>query len=124
MLNGSWKGVITQDDGGYRAQYDFELYFNVSGKEITGRSYVTVDDIYCEMKIEGIVENGIVVSIKETKMVDSEQVEGMEWCYKKVVLELEEEQNKFKLTGRWEGITSFSNCVPGEVLLQKIVPRA
>ena len=123
-ITGNWKGVITQDDGGYRSKYEFELYLYQNGDKITGRSYVYVDDIYCEMKIEGTIQGGLMVDIRETEMMDSRRIEGMEWCYKKAELVLQKERDKYKLTGRWEGITSFSNCIPGRVMLQKVVPRA
>lgn len=123
-ISGNWKGIITQDDGGYRTKYEFELYIYQKEEQITGRSYVYVDDIYCEMKVEGTVQGGLMIHIRETEMVDSKQIDGMEWCFKKADLVLQKEREKYKLTGRWEGITSFSNCIPGRVLLQKIVPRA
>ncbi|MEL7021937.1 MAG: hypothetical protein AAGK47_10025 [Bacteroidota bacterium] len=123
-ISGSWKGVITQDDGGYRTRYDFELYLNVKDNQITGRSYVTVDDIFCEMKITGSLQEGQKVYFKEIELVDSRQTEGMEWCFKQAVLRLGVDHGKVQLSGSWEGTTSFSNCIPGKVFLQKIVPRA
>lgn len=123
-ITGNWKGVITQDDGGYRTKYDFELYIYQKDNQISGRSYVYVDDIYCEMKVEGTIQGGLMIHIRETAMVDSKQIDGMEWCFKKADLVLQKDREKYKLTGRWEGMTSFSNCIPGRVILQKIVPRA
>jgi len=124
LLSGLWKGTITQNEGGYRSTYDLELYIFQDGKEISGRSYVMVDNIYAEMVIEGDVKANLYLKIRDTHILDHQEREGMEWCIKDYQLLLKREGELLRLEGLWQGSTSFSTCVPGKINLKKVSPRA
>ena len=121
-ISGNWIGTITQNEGGYRSKYKFELFLFQDGSEITGRSYVYVDDIYAEMILRGRII-GNTLSFQETEIIQFKELQGMEWCIKSCLLQLSRLGKKMKLEGKWEGTTSFGTCIPGNVFLQKIEPR-
>lgn len=121
---GNWKGVITQDEGGYRSEYDFELYLKKEDKLITGRSYVYVDDIYAEMALSGFTLSDKIFHFTESKVVRSRKLPQLEWCLKGAALKLYRTGDGWELRGRWQGTSAGGNCIPGEIILKKVVPRA
>ncbi len=123
-VTGSWKGILTQEQGGYRPTYEFELYLQREGDELTGRSYVKVDDIYAEMELVGEVVNNTTVKFRETRIVNNRKEEGLEWCFKQGALQLKREGNMWKLSGIWVGKSSVGDCIPGKIYLTKEKPQA
>lgn len=122
-LNGCWRGVITQDEGGYRPEYSMELHLEQEGTKITGRSFVYFDKVYAEMQLEGVLVGGKILQLKETKILASRKVDGMEWCIKQAVLSLVKTGTTWRLEGAWEGATEFGPCIPGRIILKKAIPR-
>lgn len=123
-FSGSWVGVITQNEGGYRSKYDFEMVLVQNGDKITGRTYVTVEGIFAEMELEGEVHKGSYLRWHETKILHSRKSDGMEWCIKRGQLELKKEKDLLRLEGFWSGETTFGDCIPGKIVLKKGIPRA
>ena len=123
-VSGTWKGIITQDEGGYRSTYDMELVLKQDGNKVTGRSTVRVDDIFAVMVLEGEITGGGYFRFQESQIVDSKRAENLEWCIKRGQLLLKAEKDEWKLEGFWQGSTSFSQCIPGKIFLKKTVPRA
>ncbi len=119
-LSGCWRGVITQDKGGFRPEYGMEMYLIQKGNRITGRSFVYFEKYYAEMELEGEVLDGNILQFKEKKINAHKKIEGMEWCLKQATLSL----LKAELKGAWEGSTSFGPCVPGKIVLKRSIPRA
>ncbi|MEL6717547.1 MAG: hypothetical protein AAFP82_02440 [Bacteroidota bacterium] len=123
-FNGLWKGTITQNDGGYKSNYDFELYLHQDGKTVYGRSYVFDGELYAEMELKGEVYNDNYLRFQETKIVDHTIGENMEWCIKRGQLLLSYKKNDAYISGLWKGKTSFSDCIPGRIELKKEILRA
>jgi len=123
-IGGLWKGTITQNKGGYRSEYTLELVLIQKGDSIQGRSYVFVDEIYAEMDIKGDFHSGVYLQIKDTEILNHEELEGMEWCIKSYQLLLKKNGGDWSLEGHWQGNTSFSSCIPGRILLKRAIPRA
>ncbi|MEM0992424.1 MAG: hypothetical protein AAF847_03785 [Bacteroidota bacterium] len=123
-FSGFWKGIITQDEGGYKTEYGFELYLNQDGTRVTGRSYVIDGKLHAEMELKGSIYNTNYLRFQELKIVDFSVVENMEWCLKKGHLILQVKGDKAYLTGVWKGTTSFGNCIPGRIELEREVIRA
>lgn len=122
-ISGSWKGSITQNEGGYRSDYSFEMYFQQKGKKLTGRSYVYVDNIYAEMELTGEwIDNNHIV-FKETKVTRARKTDNLDWCIKNGTLKLVKTDNKWRLEGGWAGTSSFGICIPGKIFLHKVIPR-
>lgn len=122
-FTGNWKGILTQNDGGFRSKYEFELYLKQDGLKITGRSYVYIDDIFAEMDLEGILLDDDTIWFQETKIGHNKILPGMQWCIKNGKLSLKKSGNSRKLEGTWEGNTPYNSCVPGKIFLQRIIPR-
>ncbi|MFZ2900759.1 MAG: hypothetical protein WA004_19150 [Saprospiraceae bacterium] len=123
-LSGTWKGIITQDEGGYRSTYDFELVIKQDGNKITGRSFVKIDDIFATMELEGEFSGGVIFRFQETAIVDSKKFDGLEWCVKRGQLLFKQDKEGWKLEGFWQGVTEFTTCIPGKIFLKKANPRA
>lgn len=123
-IGGQWKGTVTQDEGGYKLNYSFELYLTQRGKIVTGRSYVFIDDIFAIIELKGTVKSGKLIFIEETRILDHRKYEDMEWCIKKMQLILSYKNDELKLDGYWQGKSPEGDCIPGEVHLKKSVPRA
>ena len=68
FLEGLWQGTMTR--GGIHAQngYKFELYINVEGSQITGRSYVYINE-------EEVIEMDIVGKIYSDRSIYFEDIE-------------------------------------------------
>jgi hypothetical protein len=122
-LLGQWTGIITQDEGGYRSEYGFELYLKKKGNLITGRSYVYVDNIYAEMSLSGFFVGSEMFHFTESRVMKSRDLPTLEWCLKGGELKLERNGKGWILSGRWQGVTPGGNCIPGEIILKKVVPR-
>jgi len=123
-LSGLWLGKITQNEGGYAPDYSFEIYIKQDGKQIEGRSYVFVDDIYASFDIAGDIFSGVYLNLKDSEILENKVDQGMEWCLKKYQLVLKVKNDEIILEGYWQGKTSFSTCIPGKVYLKKTEPRA
>lgn len=123
-VSGYWEGELTQDEGGYRSSYKFEMFIIQQGDKITGRSYVFVDDIYAQMEIKGNLHSGLLLMITDMNIIDDKISEGMEWCLKTYQLVRKVKAQQLILEGRWQGKTSFSSCIPGKITLRKVEPRA
>jgi len=123
-FNGLWKGTITQNEGGYRSNYDFELYLHQDSTTIYGRSYVFDGELYAEMELKGEVYNNRYLRFQEVKIVNHTIGENMEWCIKRGQLLLTYKNNHAYISGLWKGRTSFSDCVPGRIELKKEILRA
>ncbi len=123
-LSGSWKGHLTQGEGGYAPQYEFELYLQQNGRSLAGRSYVSVGRIFAVWELKGEFVNDKQIRIYETRLVDHWKYEGMEWCHKQAQLTLFTEGRQMRLEGPWTGNTGTSDCIPGKISLKKEAPRA
>ncbi len=123
-VTGQWKGKITQNEGGYKTSYEFEIYLTQKGNEVTGRSYVFIDDIFAIMELKGKVKGGKVLLLEETRIVDHKKHEDMEWCIKKAQLLLKKKDDQHKLEGFWQGKSVIGECVPGKIFLEKEIPKA
>lgn len=122
-ISGAWKGVITQNEGGYRSEYSFEMYFRQKGTKITGRSYVYIDRIFAEMELKGEWVDKDNITFTETKITRSKREENMDWCIKSGKLKLIKQGKTWKLEGIWGGVSSFGPCIPGKIFLTKTIPR-
>ena len=63
-FDGKWTGYLTQESGGFRPKYYFELQLEQKGNKVTGTSFSSVEDIYAEMALTGII-NGDELTLKE-----------------------------------------------------------
>lgn len=124
-VSGEWRGKITQNEGGYRSEYIFELYLVQTGNKVRGRSYVYVDDLYAIMDLKGEIKGGSMLYIEETRIVDFLEIEDGEWCIKESQLLIKYKDGKLHLNGYWQGKSLKEGpCIPGKISLSKKKPRA
>ena len=123
-FEGKWMGVITQNEGAYRTEYKYELYLQQKGQELIGRSFVYIDDIFAEIKVIGKLVDKDRIQFTETAIIADKKNSGMEWCIKEGELQINMTTAGIILQGTWRGSTSFSQCIPGKISLQKVTPRA
>ena len=121
-FDGKWTGYLTQESGGFRPKYYFELQLEQKGNKVTGISFSSVEDIYAEMALTGII-NGDELTLKEDKIVRYTRLEDMAWCFKRCVLKLNKKGGTWRLEGSWSGNSPFGPCIPGKVFLIKTVPK-
>lgn len=122
-LSGMWQGNLTQNEGGYRSDYDFEVYFKAGTNELSGRTYVRTPGIYGEMSFTG-QRFGAVYHLKELELVYSRKPGELAWCYKTMQLRLVKRGNDWYLEGPWQGVSEFGACIPGWIVLKRVVPQA
>ena len=127
-ISGHWEGTITRDEGGgKRTTYNMDLDINQKGKTLTGISYVHYDDgtkkYHAKMEVTGKI-SGSYVKYLETKMLQADSIPNSDWCVKKADLIHRIQNSSPTLEGIWEGATSFGECVPGRIFLQKKLPKA
>ncbi|MEQ8703521.1 MAG: hypothetical protein RIC19_06360 [Phaeodactylibacter sp.] len=123
-FTGTWEGVLTQNTGGYAPEYEFTLYLQQEGNQITGRSYVKYGNIFAEMKLTGQLVGDKAIHWEESAIIDNWKHENMEWCYKQATLFIVAQGKEDKLEGPWSGNTGQSDCIPGKIMLKRTSPRA
>lgn len=121
-FEGYWTGYLTQDKGGFRPKYYFELNLEQRGNAITGASYSSIENIYAEMQLKGTV-NGAELILSEEKILRYTRLEDMAWCFKRCELKLSKKGGVWRLEGIWSGNSPFGPCIPGKVFLVKTVPK-
>jgi hypothetical protein len=118
---GFWKGVITQNEGGYRTTYQLELDIREEDGKVKARSYIAVEEIFVVMELSGECFSNMFLSLKDEKILDEKTIEGLEWCFKDYQLILKEKDNL--LEGYWQGETKTTPCIPGKVFLKRMTGR-
>ena len=121
-FEGYWTGYLTQETGGFRPKYYFELKLEQKNNNVVGTSYSSVEDIYVEMAISGII-SGNELELKEDRIMRYTRLEDMAWCFKRCALKLYKKGGTWRLEGSWSGNSPFGPCIPGKVFLVKTVPK-
>ena len=122
---GDWQGVITQNDGGYRPQYTFEIAVRQDADgNLYGQTYVSFEEVTATMSFTGEMIDDKTFSFQESEIVGATELDDMDWCIKSGKLNLMRQGRKWILTGPWKGQSEFGACVPGFIVLKKKEPRA
>jgi hypothetical protein len=127
-VSGHWEGTITRDEGGgKRTVYAMDLDLNQKGKELKGISYLHFEDgsktYHAKMEVKGKI-NGTYIKYVETRFLNADSIPNADWCIKKADLIHRIQNSSPTLEGIWEGATSFGECIPGRIFLQKKLPKA
>ncbi len=121
-MEGSWEGVLTHP-GGYRTEYIFYLEIKKVEDGYECWSMVRVDEIYAEMAMSGTSFDQELLILEDKEILTNDIEQGMEWCMKRYVLRLINDNGILRLEGDWNGTTSFGTCDPGKVHMKKRPPR-
>ena len=122
-IKGLWVGKLTQFEGGYQELYDFEIYFSQTDSVITGYSYLKSRGVLGIIKLVGCYR-GDVLHLIEKEIVFSKKPEELSWCFKTMQLKVAFKDKKQILKGTWQANSQFGSCIPGEVFIEKVKPRA
>lgn len=121
-LSGTWKGVLTQDQGGFTPEYDFQMTLHLEDGQIQGTSHVSVRSIYANWRLKGSLEDG-VFHFEEQSIGRHTELDDLYWCLKQGNLHLKLIDYQWVLYGRWWGQSELGDCVPGKIRLVKQVPQ-
>lgn len=122
-IKGLWKGRLTQYEGGYQELYDFEIYFTQTDSVITGYTYLKAKGVLGVIKFIGCYQ-GNTLHLEEKEVVISQKPEALSWCFKKINLSINTIGTRQILKGYWEADSKYGSCIPGEVAVEKVKPRA
>lgn len=122
-IKGLWVGKLTQFEGGYLELYDFEIYFNQTDSVIAGYTYLKSKGVLGIIEFVGCYR-GNVLHLEEKKIVFSEKPEELSWCFKKMQLKFVVKKKRRILEGTWKANSQHGRCIPGEVSIVKVKPRA
>ena len=123
-LQGTWKGVLIQDSNGSASETSIELKLQSKGNKILGYSKTSIGDLYQIRRVEGTCHSDLLLLLTDFEILEDETNIGMEWCKGTYQLVVKRLKTSIVLEGEWQGTTSFNNCAPGKLKLEKIVPRA
>lgn len=126
-MSGEWNGILRQSDGGAANSYYFTLNLKQKGNVITGTSKVAFADkpnFYAIIQLKGKFKDDVLTFV-ETKIIEQNTFENLEWCIKKAKLNFTFKKDGFCIEGTWSGKTPNGDfCAPGTIKLCKIVPMA
>lgn len=123
-IQGQWVGTLTQEQGGYRDEYRFEIYFQTDADGLlAGKTYVTAPNVLGVFSFSG-KKRGKVYYIAETDLRYSRKPEDLSWCYKTMQLRVVQREGAWYLEGPWQGTSSYGVCIPGWLSLRWIPPKA
>ncbi len=122
-IKGLWKGRLTQYEGGYQELYDFEIYFNKTDSVIAGYTYLKAKQASGVIRFVGCYR-GDTLHLVEKEVVFSQKPEGLSWCFKKLQLTINTIGTRQILKGHWQADSQYGSCIPGEVSVEKVKPRA
>ena len=128
-LSGQWKGYITLGSLEATSGQPFELFLEVRGGKIKGRTLIHLDDgEIIEMEVTGQLYHDHSLRLQELEFVQTEGFEAKPTHYKKYQFvhhrSIFESDNK--LDGYWQEImdTPFGKKRRrGRIVLNKIVPK-
>lgn len=125
-LAGVWKGKITTG-GIYSEQgYEFELYLEVSGKMLSGKTYVYVSkEEVIEMQVRGRLYDDRSATLYEYEFVPQPMQKSLPDFNRKYQLVFKDSafKSKISLNGYWQQITPMtfmSHRKRGRIFLKRV----
>lgn len=126
QLNGLWEGVLTRSNLDAREGYRFEMYLKVEGTQLTGRSYLYLEDgKVVEMDLSGYIYQDRSVYIREIEWIKREGQEMEMPFLRKFQLVFERSIWENKLEGYWQELKSaevLKSREYGRIFLKRYTP--
>jgi hypothetical protein len=123
-VEGQWRGILTQEQGGYLGEYEFEIFFQTDDDgQLAGKTYVRAPNVVGVLTFTGR-KRGAVYYISEKELRHSEKPTDLSWCFKTMQLRLVKKEGDWYLEGPWQGTSEYGKCIPGWLSLQYVPPRA
>lgn len=124
-LSGRWEGVLTQEEGGVLPEYKMVLILRRNGNDYEGYSEVWYGEkIYVKSEVKGVLTRGFFLELRDTEILQKRDVEGQSYCHKVYQLTYRSSENRHFLTGKWQGVSEYGKCVPGDIRLEWKSARA
>jgi hypothetical protein len=124
-LSGRWEGLLTQEAGGVLPEYKMVLILQRNGDDFEGYSEVWYgEQIYVKSEVKGILTRGFFLELRDTDILLKKDVEGQSYCRKTYQLTYRTADNKHFLSGKWQGVSEYGKCVPGDIRLEWKSARA
>ncbi|MCF8236610.1 MAG: hypothetical protein K9I85_00500 [Saprospiraceae bacterium] len=124
-IEGSWEGILTQEEGGYQPEYRMRLELKVRGDQISGIAEVEHgQDVYIKTEVKGSIYSGFFLTLQDGLVINQKELVDQEYCVKTYQLVLRKEKGQHYLKGKWQGTAQVNPCIPGKVLLKRKSPRA
>ena len=120
--SGQWLGKLTQEQGGYRQEYDFELYLIAHNDRYSGRTYVYAPEVLGVLSFSG-QQRGTVLYLKEEELLISRKPSDLSWCFKTMQLRMVKRTGDWYLEGPWQGTSDYGVCIPGWLSLKYVPPQ-
>jgi hypothetical protein len=122
-LNGIWKGILTQGQGGCYPQYFLEIQINFSNNQINGRIYDYYDtERYVKLSVSGRYnpQTHRMVLI-ERRVLQFNIPADCVPCIKTYDLIYSKNGSEELLSGDWKGhiVDKLNACPPGKITLRK-----
>ncbi|GAC1426656.1 MAG: hypothetical protein NVS1B13_03220 [Flavisolibacter sp.] len=125
VINGFWKGTLTQQPGGCFSTYNVELQITVNKSELSGFCYHYSDVTnYVKKNYTGVYNaQKNTIQIQEQKVMTFHIPQDCTPCIRYFSLAYHRDDTKETLTGDWGGTVLNGNatCTPGKITLHRIV---
>ncbi len=121
IITGKWTGHLTQYPAILANDYYFEMVLNENYGEVTGHSYIYINENYGKFKLKGTLKDSIL-EFFELDIVDASIKEGYTWCIKEGKLNYSLKNGIAYLDGDWEGFSEIGSCNPGKIHLEMKTP--
>lgn len=112
-ISGHWTGTLLQNRGGTRPRFQFEMWLEQEGTEVSGRAKAVVierPEYYCVMSLRGTMM-GDKFLFEEGALLENHPEPGTWWCIKTGELWLSDDDGTPDLEGKW----SAGTCAPGTI---------
>lgn len=105
QLSGLWEGVITKGGLDARDGYKFELYLELEGNRIKGRSYVYLDKgQVIEMDLRGYLYSDRSIYLQESEFIPMEGSKALPDFFRKYQMIFSRSIWENKLEGYWQEV--------------------
>lgn len=102
-ISGEWEGILYQQRGGSRPEYEFSMSITQDGTNVVGTTtlrYLDDRDIHGIMSFEGNFRNGLL-RFEEIRIVEENPAPGTYWCVKSGILAFSTSDTINQLFGSW-----------------------
>lgn len=124
VMNGIWKGTLTQQPGGCFPVYNVELQVNILNNQVSGFCYHYSDVTnYVKKNYNGVYNaTNNTISIQEQRVMTFHIPQDCTPCIRYFTLAYVRDGNNETLSGDWGGVVMNGSaaCTPGRIVLHRI----
>lgn len=125
VLNGVWKGTLTQQPGGCFPVYNVELQVTILNNQVSGVCYHYSDFTnYVKKNYDGLYNAATkTINIQEHRVMTFHIPQDCTPCIRYFTLTYSKQEQQETLSGDWGGVVMNGTlaCTPGKIVLHRIV---